>query len=308
MSAEDLALKQLSQSGFPFQLRVEHEIVATENQHGWKVETKEHAWAYHVHGLKSGYIDLVLRHNRLAVLRLVVECKRQRDNDARLLQWLFLVRREEAEQTELVRCLTVEGRRQASGTTYIDEHGSQRSSWAILKAWDNVRVSPISYESQFCIMQGDNSKERPLLERLCGELLNSLEGLVEEEITIAKADASSSHIRTFNIPVVVTNAQLNLCILNIGAASLKDGLISPDECKIETVPFLRFRKSLSVMPPGEGEHINSLVTANLARERTVFIVNSEHLTEFLSEWSVKPWDSLNGYALQQLMDKYMGRR
>jgi hypothetical protein len=307
MSEKDLVLNQLSISGFPFQLRVENEVIQTRQQHGWDVETREQAWASYIPSRKSGYIDLVLRHSQLAAVRLVVECKRQRNIDARQLQWLFLVPEDGVDETDIVRCLTVEGHRRATGEFYIDETGSQRPSWVTLRLWDDIRVKPVSFESQFCFMQGDTPKDRPLLERLCGDLLDSLDGLVEEEIEIAKADTQSRHLRTFNIPVVVTNAQLYLCALNVGAISLQDGTISPDQCKVERVPFLRFRKSLSVDLPDEDAGITNIKQANLARERTVFIVNSESLTQFLSGWEVKPFYEHMGYAVQQMMSRYSNR-
>lgn len=38
------ALRQVNRSGFPFQLRVEHDVRATENVHHWSVASREHAW------------------------------------------------------------------------------------------------------------------------------------------------------------------------------------------------------------------------------------------------------------------------
>lgn len=87
---DDLTYKQLSLSGFPFQIRIETEVASTENRHNWRVLTREQAWR-NPETDTSGFIDIILQHNQMTTLRMVVECKRQRANDARSLQWLFLL-------------------------------------------------------------------------------------------------------------------------------------------------------------------------------------------------------------------------
>jgi hypothetical protein len=47
------------------------------------------------------------------------------------------------------------------------------------------------------------------------------------------------------------------------------------------------------------EQITNLEQANRARERTVFVVNAEHLTDFLTGWKLDPSDAFSGYKLQQ---------
>jgi hypothetical protein len=89
MTADKDALRQVNRSGFPFQLKVEHDVRATENMHHWSVASREHAWD-DLAG-NSGFIDLVLKHKQFSTFRLVIECKRVKADDARLLQWLFLV-------------------------------------------------------------------------------------------------------------------------------------------------------------------------------------------------------------------------
>ena len=71
---EDIVHKQLSLSGFPFQLRIEEEIRSTETNHGWRVVTREQAWA-NSEAQSTGFIDLILRHSPLDALRMVIECK-----------------------------------------------------------------------------------------------------------------------------------------------------------------------------------------------------------------------------------------
>lgn len=291
MNKDDLANKQLSVSGFPFQLRVENEILLTELRHKWSVTTREHAWE-NPDATNAGFIDLALQQTNISTLRLVIECKRQRSNDASQLHWYFLLPQAEAIQKDTVRCLSLEA--------WLAFRPSQH--WEIIRVWDDVRITPFSYESQFCVMNSDE-KRRPILESLCRELLDSVDGLAEEEVKIAQRQ--SSHLRAFYIPVVVTNAQLAVCKFDPVSISLADGIIPQDKCEIEVVPFIRFRKSLVNTFPKD-DAASNLRQANQSRERTVFVVNSEHLVDFLTGWDIKPLDEFSNYALaRRLRDVQM---
>jgi hypothetical protein len=69
------------------------------------------------------------------------------------------------------------------------------------------------------------------------------------------------------------------------------------DVEISTVPFIRFRKSLTTVFP-EGRFI-SLKWANKARERTVFVVNAAALPEFLKGWNLTALYP-DGFAIQRL--------
>jgi hypothetical protein len=284
MTQDEVVYKQLARSGFPFQLRVERVVLSTEGHHGWGIVTREHGWV-HPETRSSGFIDLVLQHHQYSTLRLVVECKRQRRDDLRALQWLFLIPTEEAITTDAVRCLSLEAWRSSEQLN-------------ILRAWDDVRITPHSLESQFCVLQSDEARRQPILESLCGELLASIDGLAEEEINIVKSQISYAQVRAFYIPAVITNAHLKVCLFDVDSISLSDGVIPEDKCKVKTVPFIRFRKSLTNLFPDD-EPLSTLKETNQARERTVFVVNSESLKEFLTGWNILPMDAFDGYAIQQ---------
>ena len=87
-TAEEI-IKQLNRSGYPFQLRVEQEVVATFQEHGWLVASREQPWSTEDGG--SGFIDIVLSHNHFTTCRLVLECKRIKADDQRQLSWIFLI-------------------------------------------------------------------------------------------------------------------------------------------------------------------------------------------------------------------------
>jgi hypothetical protein len=100
----------------------------------------------------------------------------------------------------------------------------------------------------------------------------------------------------FIFPAIVTNAELAICRFEPDQVSLADGTLqNPDE--ISKVPFIRFRKSLGTDFPSGA--FNDLAAATRARQRTVFIVNSASLSEFLRNWAIGPLSKDGLYALQR---------
>ena len=147
--SNDDDIKQVNRSGFPFQLKVEHDIRATKSEHGWSVASREHPWE---NESRSGFIDLVLKHEQFSTFRIVIECKRLKADDARQLRWLFLVEETRSDLVLRTSSLQVEADLGAA-------------------IWDDVLVNPASLESQFCALQGDNPGRNPLLENLAKEAL-----------------------------------------------------------------------------------------------------------------------------------------
>lgn len=280
-------LKQINRSGFPFQLRVMDHIRQTNAQHGWEIQSYEHPWGNPESG-NSGFIDIVLEHRQLRTARLVVECKRVKADDKRQLRWVFLIPEKTPVPTSITSCFELEGRGRRSESGVI--------SWNDLRIWDTVRFKPESYESGFCSLSGDDVGRTPLLEKLAVELLDSVEGLAEEEVRVNRS-AEGTHLRLFVFPVVVTNAELFMCSFDPSLIELGDGTLSIDDVEMKSVPFIRFRKSLNTsFPTGT---FNDLGAANRARERTVFIVNASRIGEFLNNWELKALQ--DGFAIQRFV-------
>jgi hypothetical protein len=99
------------------------------------------------------------------------------------------------------------------------------------------------------------------------------------------------------VPVVVTNAALTICRFDPAAIRIEDGTLAAADAVTETVPFIRFRKSLATAMPES--QFRDLGAANRARERTVFVVTAAHLSTFLKGWSIEPLDRFNGFAIQR---------
>ena len=110
------------------------------------------------------------------------------------------------------------------------------------------------------------------------ELVSSTEGLaLEDRLLYSKG---FEVIRIF-YNVIVTTALLKVCHIDPSSISLKDGTLA--DADFEDVPYIRFRKQLNPVYeiPENNFSESDLVRA---KENTVFVVNSQHLVKFLSEF------------------------
>lgn len=281
------ALKSVNRSGFPFQLRLEHEVTSSQATHRWRVEAREQPWTRGGEG-GLGFIDLVLRHSDKYV-SMVVECKRQKGDDARQLTWTFLVPDEARGDVELASAYFA-----AAGQMKTEEDGDELR-WEEMRAWEDIRLAPASTQSEFCVLVGEDPRRAPLLEAICAGLLESTEGLGDEEIRVAAAQDPVGRHRAYYVPVIVTNARLLTCRFRSADVSAVDGTLDPEHCSFEDVPYVRFRKTLATSFP-EGS-FSSLRATNSARERCVFVVNSGSFVSFLQSWSIdRAYESAIPYA------------
>lgn len=279
MTAQNDPLKQINKSGFPFQFRIFDEIQRSSRTHDWSVSTWEHPWINKETG-SSGFIDLALQHNH-SMVTMVIECKRVRAEDARLLQWTFLIPANEMRPVRTASCLEVES-----------EPGQKRE----LIIWDDVDVIPESFESEICVLPSDETRNRPILENLASVVLDSVEGLAQEELCVQNSHPGAVHLRRFIFPVIVTNATILVCQFKPDSIRISDGALDQASTTLNTVPFIRFRKSfVTEFPAGQ---YTTLAHANLARQRTVFVVNGASLHDFLSAWTMYPKGS---FAIQRLL-------
>lgn len=249
------SLKELvNSSGYPFQLAVMNEVRASQKQTMWKILTHEHPWRNPIDD-NEGFIDLVLG---LGNIRLVIECKRPRGG-----VWLFLM--------------------PDSQKTPVDRF---RICWTHIKPgrkdlvnWADYHVKPESPESEFCVMRGGEDKE-PVLERWARNVLGSMEALAREEMGLERPSITDR--LGVLIPAIVTAAELKVCKFNLKEIDLSDGTI--DRPKFETVPWIRFRKSLSTSIT-EGPGLTELSHISERKVRSLFVINSLSLSSFLEGFS-----------------------
>jgi len=264
--------KQVNASGFPFQIRVKHAVEASRDRHPWRVEAWEHRWI-HLESHEEGFIDLVLAKNRHTgdTFYMVIECKRATGG-----KWVFLHPGE------------TEPRRDACILLNQGEPDGE-----IHQKWIHQDCYPESVVSAFCAVPGQSDKNRPMLERIAGNLLASVESLAYEELSVTSSVATQPGYGTgayipFSayIPVIVTNSELMVFYFEPTEVDLKSGMAEDDRGVCEPVPFVRFRKSLTTSLPSE-EVAHSLKDANKQSQRTIFVVHAPELPNFLHGWETE---------------------
>ncbi len=158
--------------------------------------------------------------------------------------------------------------------------------------WDNSHFAPQSYESAFCIVGKYNNargvsnleKDTRTLEKLSGELLLSLEHVAREERNLTRTpNTIFPHI--MYLPVIVTTASLQACIFDPYSVDTKTGHIPFNTAKFEEVSKIRFRKGLATNLNYKKPLLGNISEANRENERTVFVVKSTELINFLYNMS-----------------------
>lgn len=261
MPSDTESLKIANDSGFPLQIAVENKVSETTNQHGWSVRYTEHAWSNYS-DQQSGFIDLVLQ-NRDKNIFLVVECKRPRD-----ATWIFMHSNGEAKERQHAKALE---------SSY--SNGAMKSL-----EWKDVTPDPKCPEVIFCAVRGQsvNDNKTTLVERVGAQLVSATEAFAQEEKDYRHPTQSTNR---FYFNVIVTTAVLKVAEFNPHDVSLADGTIK--DAKITEVPFVRFRKQLSMRPRSltTGDFHRQVDIANL-KENTVFIVHADALLLFLEQFEL----------------------
>lgn len=256
MRPEETLSKLVNQSGFPLQLAIQH--LVEESDIGWRVLYREHGWT--TPEGHTGFADIVLE-DRYDSSVLVLECKRVLDCD-----WIFTIDRKLSNSTRNARVWV----------TNTPDHGREYFGHF------DATVLPESQEAMFCVVAGQDTKSRPLLERISAETISAMEAIATEE-----RDMLFSRKNGFRLysSVIVTTARLVATLLDSAKIQLASGEAS--EMHHQVVPWIRFRKQFSsdyAIAPKEAEW--DLKQLARAKEKTVFVVNAEHMASFLKQWSI----------------------
>lgn len=250
---------KVNSSGFPLQIGLAHKINETSEAHGWHVLFEEHSWI-NEETEDSGFIDLVIE-NRFRTEVMILECKRVKNTE-----WTFLVPQEDP------------GKRTVFKPFINYKDGSD--FW--YRDWHQANTEPVSLISSYCIVDGQDSRDKPLLERIASNLICSTEAYAAEEFSLRK---DNDGLRIFT-SVIVTTANLRACLFDPKYVSINDGTIHKAEYK--EVPFIRFRKQLTNSTiersdiPGSDYHAAAGV-----KEKIILVVNSKSFIDFLCYWEVK---------------------
>jgi hypothetical protein len=239
------------------QLALEDAVRSTERRHRFEIEAREHPWK---HEDESGFIDLILGRS---TMRLVCECKRTRDAN-----WVFAVEHDAADE-QRARLLWTE----------VTARGP-------LSDWFNFLMETASPQSSFCMIRGQGENDSPLLERLAGKLMSSVEALADEELRLRVPGDTRDNRRVY-VPIVVTTARLWVCRYDPGKIDIATGRV--DEAAFEEVQTIRFKKALSSAGTVEAEESQEMPyrrfrQVSRLQERTVFVVNSSAFVSLLESW------------------------
>lgn len=268
-------LNIVNASGFLFQMRVAKEIENTYEEHNWNIASKEHRWSIEDQGIE-GYIDLIIQKG---THRMIIECKRLRDAN-----WIFLISDDEFKEVF---------RSRLCWWKYFPEKKE-------LFEFNNFDLDPSSAQSSFCVIKGQSDKDKPMLERLCDNLLKSVESIADEELnTFKKYYTNQFTTNRLYIPAIVTNAELKIFNFKVEDVDIEKGEfpnnLLQDE-QFQTVPFIRFRKALTTTFNTNIKKTLSISNINKENERTVFIINASELSSFLNKFDVFPLSINNPWA------------
>lgn len=257
----------LNSSGFPFQMAIEYQVRSSRGVHNWEVVSTEHPWA---RSGSSGFIDLVIRRSNVVW---VVECKRTQN-----ATWLFIIPMGAQSTENHIRCLWS-----------IKNPAPKTQSSGSIQGWDDFLLAPPSYEASFCAIRGTEDKDKSFLENLSARLARSTDALADEEYQIT--NRREIPFQRIYMPVIVTNATLQVARIDPSSISLHDGLAQTEN--FEPQQILRFRKTFtSDLPPRSQPEC--LETAASLRERTVLIISASNLVDILASTTMsrsfgQPW-------------------
>lgn len=253
--------KHINLSGFPLQIGLANAINFSSQTHGWRVLHQEHGWSNETTH-ESGFIDLVVE-NKHKTIVLNIECKRPQE-----ATWQFLLPKPNDQQRSHCKFWTSFLSKRI--TTYFD--------------WIDLTIEPASYESEFCVVAGQDSKSRPMLERAAATVIASTEALAQEEANLLK-EMSYERLRIY-ISVIVTTAKLEVCKFDPKNIDLGKGMIETAEW--EQIPYIRFRKQLSPHPklPKIDDLSGEFKALAKAKENTVLVIEAANFLSFLAKIEV----------------------
>ncbi len=143
-------------------------------------------------------------------------------------------------------------------------------------------------------MRGQSDKDTPMLEKYASLITRATEALSIQEVESTSREVGRAIVY---IPVIVTNAKLFICVVNPSFIGLENGKL--ESAEIVEIPFIRFRKNLSkLIQPRKYE--GDLQEENIENDRTVFVINSTKLTEYLKKNNIPynqhnspwPWEGI----------------
>ena len=233
-------MNALLASGFSFQTAVTR-LVTTVGR--WSLLAEEFPWQ---DGSGDQFLDIVAWNEETIV---TIECKKTQKEAFTFLQ--PGVQRGDIDQ---VRCLCL-----------LERNEIPRGVELYFGDW---RILPESFESAFCVVSTSQSgKDQRLLERDAQRLIRGTDAF--GRYFRRKLGNVQANKFTPILPVIVTNAKLNVAQYDPAKISLNTGQLARDAAEISTVNLVRFRKAFTSY------------AGHSLEERTVFVVNAAGFQEML---------------------------
>jgi hypothetical protein len=251
------AERYANESGFPLQIAIQHTVDESVFTTGWSVRYVEHGWLHPDTG-SSGFIDLALQSSNAQIL-FIVECKRVQNS-----AWVFMHYSGNASPRLHCRAWITHAR---------DEE-------IIYHGWGNTTAEPACPEVTFCTVRGENSIDKgSVLENIGSNLVLATEALAITERDFRERRES----RRLHFQLIVTTAPLFVVDMDPASITLADGTTSNSIGR--TVPYLRLRKQLALHRHTlKLSDVTMLGDPSYSMENTVFVVQAEHLLEFLTQF------------------------
>ena len=85
--------------------------------------------------------------------------------------------------------------------------------------WDDLEFKPAALVSEFCVVRGASDDDKPMLERVAGDLVRAAESLSREELAMkGQYEGASGYVPVLvtNGPAVCVQDRLTICRPEIG--------------------------------------------------------------------------------------------
>lgn len=279
LSAEEIVAQALNEQGYLLHHRILAEIHTASRKDQW-----DDTWAVEAFEVPVSLpnhdetrIDIVLKHKKPGTpWWLTVECKRAAPNYKR---WVFFA------QNQI-------GRGPSPNNYYI-ENAKLTGMWdhgvepAMMHALENRGAVPSCPVYDFAVEAILNRAENPKRVSATDTIEDAL-----HQVTLGQAGLAlklrTAHESTINlVPIVVTTADILSAEFDSGSVSLSHGLIDAKDIKLQSRKWLavnhrvsdiicQFSRFSAPTKQSVGDYVRSW------QVRTVFIVQAEHVLEFLA--------------------------
>ncbi len=279
LTAEEVVALALNEQGYLFQHKLLHVLQASTQRnpplHNWEVEASEVPVS--LPNGKETRIDIVLRRGPEGVpWRIAIECKRAARDYKR---WVFFAENEYS--------------RGPSPRLYYTEKANLARGWdgqGEPEMWHGVETAAASSQCPAFDFGIEARIERPEKGRRASAtdaIEEALQQVILGQTGLALKLRSACVLNFRLIPLVVTTAELMSAHFNENRVSLDRGMIEPKNLKLAPKKWLavnyRVNDVICEFSRFTSNRTGSIADHLAARQvRTVFVVQSEHIEQFLS--------------------------